>query len=298
MNVKPVRHQNVLIRLAKISKAQKQAAKAAAAEAKAAAQAAQGADEFVKTGMKSPKFKKWAVRIAAALGAAGAITAGAILSKPRTYDAPLEARMRAYAEYRDYTERAAESFAFDYYDYAFRNATMMEVQAEGDQRKLDRRAFSDILKDHGYKEAADRIENSYKYDEKIFPILTEHFHHTNKQRLLDKKLNYLKENMTTKEYQRFIKNMEEVNRDNHMPYYGNVLGQYTADSIAFRKYLDKTGIVHDSGVMRDFRNICKAIRPDYDDYSTCYSGGSYKPFYIRNKDDLLESARDKYTFYK
>ena len=156
----------VLIRLAKISKAQKQAAKAAAAEAKAAAQAAQGADEFVKTGMKSPKFKKWAVRIAAALGAAGAITAGAILSKPRTYDAPLEARMRAYAEYRDYTERAAESFAFDYYDYAFRNATMMEVQAEGDQRKLDRRAFSDILKDHGYEEALDRIENSYKYDEK------------------------------------------------------------------------------------------------------------------------------------
>lgn len=288
MNVKPVQNQNSY-RAIQMQKAPKRVSQ----------QAVRFAKTRFTTSSGPSKFKKWGIRIAAALGAAGAITAGAIFSRPKTYDAPLEARMRAYAEYRDYTERAAESFAFDYYDYAFRNATMMEVQAEGDQRKLDRRAFSDILKDHGYKEAADRIENSYKYDENIFPSgLTEHFRHTNKQRLLDKKLKYLKENMTTKEYQRFIKNMEEVNRDNHMPYYGNVLGQYTADSIAFRKYLDKTGIVHDSGVMRDFRNICKAIRPDYDDYSTCYSGGSYKPFYIRNKDDLLECARYKYTFYK
>ena len=89
MNVKPVRQRSVLVRLAKIHKAQKRAAKAAAAEAKAAARAAQGTDEFVKTGfkakMKTPKFRNWAIGVAAALGAAGAITVGAIFSNIMKY---------------------------------------------------------------------------------------------------------------------------------------------------------------------------------------------------------------------
>lgn len=286
MNVKPVRHQNVLIRLAKISKAQKQAAKAAAAEAKAAAQAAQGADEFVKTGMKSPKFKKWAIGIAAALGAAGAITAGAILSKPKTYDAPLEARQRAYAEYRDYTQREADFLA---QDFMTRNSGWQEKYAVDGQQRLDREAFADILEDHGFEKSADKI-----YD--IVPLYWPEKY--NKNKIFNEQLRFLQENMTTKEYQKFVKNMEEVNRDNLTPYYGNVLCRYTADSIAFRKYLDKVGFADNSGVMRDFKNICKAIRPDYSDYHYCYSLDRYKPFFLVNKEELLENARDKYEYFK
>ncbi len=285
MNVKPVKHQNVLVRLAKISKAQKQAAKAAAAEAKAAAQAAQGADEFVKTGMKSPKFKKWAIGIASALAAAGAITAGAILSRPKTYDAPLEARQRAYAEYRDYTQSEADFFVRD---FMTRSSGFQEGYAAETQQDLDRQAFADILEDHGFEKSADKI-----YD--IVPVYWPEKY--NKNKIFNEQLRSLRENMTTKEYQKFVKNMESCN-DIERPYYNNVLCRYTADSIAFRKYLDTTGIANNSGVMRDFRNICKAIRPDYSDYKFCYDWESYKPFYIMDKDELLESARSKYKYFK
>lgn len=290
MNVKPVKHQNVLVRLAKISKAQKQAAKAAAAEAKAAAQAAQGTDEFVKTGMKSPKFKKWAIGIASALAAAGAITTGAIFSRPKTYDAPLEARQRAYAEYRGYTQSEADSFASD---YMTRNSGHQEFYAILGQYHLDRRAFADILDDHGFDKISDKISDILPN-----PYLNRDKDKYNKKAIFNKKLKFLKENMTTKEYQKFVENMEKVNSDNHMPYYGNVLGQYTVDSIAFRKYLDKVGFADNNGVVRDFKNICKAIKPDNSDYEYCYFWDSYKPFKMLNKDDLLENARDKYTFYK
>lgn len=287
MNVKPVRQRSVLVRLAKIHKAQKRAAKAAAAEAKAAARAAQGTDEFVKTGLKAPKFKKWAIGVAAALGAAGAITAGAIFSRPKTYDAPLEARQRAYAEYRGYTQSEADFLASDYIS---RTQTFHEQYASNGQKDLDVLAFTDILKDHGLKEAADKaIKN--------FPYFSSNSDGSNKKEMLNEKLVYLRDNMMTKEYQKFVKNMESDNEFDS-PYYNNVLCQYTADSIAFRKYLDKTGIANNSGVMRDFKNICKAIKPRHDDYDDCYDFDSYKPFWGINKDELLERARFPYKFFK
>lgn len=302
MNVKPVRQRSVLVRLAKIHKAQKRAAKAAAAEAKAAARAAQGTDEFVKTGfkakMKTPKFRNWAIGVAAALGAAGAITVGAIFSRPKTYDAALEARMRAYAEYRGDSQSEVDNFSrFS----PSRNILLEEVWAADQQKSLDERAFQDILKDHGY-DIDDRLYSN------ITPYLVGLDRHNNSvQKLIDTKLDYLKENMTAKEYQKFVKNMETVDyneyvrRSYYKPYYRNTLGQYTADSIAFRKYLEKTGTINDRGVMKDFHKICNVIRPDFEDYNRVYIAEEYKPFKFHKgeelanrKELLLDIQRDKY----
>ena len=288
MKVKPVKRQNVLVRLAKISKAQKQAAKAAAAEAKLAAQAAQGTDTFVKPGfkakMKTPKFRNWTIGIVAALGA---ITTGAIFSRPKTYDAPLAARMQAYAEYRDYTQSEANSFVDD---YMTRSAGYQEHRAVRSQDWFDYQAFMDVLEDNGFEEASDTVS-------KDLPSFYTDEH--NGKKILNEKLRYLRNNMTTREYQKFVNDSDfKSTIEDGIPYYNNVLCQYTLDSIAFRKYLDKTGLVHNRGVMRDFENICKAIKPRYYDYFACYNFHSYRPFYEIDKDGLLKKVRRPYSFFK
>ena len=272
MNVKPVRQRSVLVRLAKIHKAQKRAAKAAAAEAKAAARAAQGTDEFVKTGfkakMKTPKFRNWAIGVASALGVAAGVTIP--LSIYPAHDHILQAKVRAYGEARGMSERD-----IDWLDnlLPYRDHSYAEERAGGQQKYFDLEAFQNVLKDNGYEEHANSFRK-FMFEEDKLPS-----GRTTKE-AIHNRLYRLQDLLPAKEYQRLTGDAEENDEQwGHLPFYRNTYYQYLIDSLIFRKYLKENGLDDDYGVRRDFKEICSAIKPNRYEYSSYYgfTNPSYNP---------------------
>lgn len=296
MKVKPVKRQNVLVRLAKISKAQKQAAKAAAAEAKLAAQAAQGTDTFVKPGfkakMKTPKFRNWTIGIVAALGAIAGTTAG--LLRPITYkghDIILEDRSRAYAEHRGWTQRDTYLFAKDSWEFNT-SSYVKEKNAIDGQRELDYQAFKDILIDNGYEELTETDEfiNIGKFEPFNDWIRTRKDYEEAMERRLG-------EVMSSKEYSKLMQDLGKQ-YDAHsikwMPYFKNTTYQYTLDSIKFSNFL-KDNYIRNYKVRQDFEKICECIKPNFKDYHWLYHNhgkGSYKHY----KDDGPAATYSRFAY--
>ena len=230
---------------------------------------------------KVPKIRNGIIGTVAGLGAA--IAAIITTCCPKSYDVVTEANMYAYAESKDMTQSEAESFSFP--SIPVRNRNFAEARAGERQRKLDITAFSDILVDC----FGDKDEWDYWSVSKNIPSFERY--KIKRKDLIKSKLEYIKDNMSAKEYTKLMDYMD-YEHILGQPYYQNTFTQFIADSVAFQKYLQEKGIADNPQIQEKLTDICEKIKPDHL-YGWSFDIG-YKMYQNCTREELFEMMREKY----
>ena len=258
--------------------ARKSAAKGAkkAVNSGAASEINAGLNAIKKPFYKTPKFRNIAIGVAAAIGAAIAIPQ----MRYKGHDELLDARIRAYAETRDMTQAATDKLATLNFRPDYRSTIMRETAAEKKQHSFDLLAFRNVLKDNGYKEAADSLHS-------IFPLLIFYVGSSDREGKQEWLLQYLKNIMPTSDYKRHFTLDPE---DRKIPYYLNIFCRFMIDKITFENYLDENELTSDSQLMKDFEKACELLEPRKIDYLEVHDPDVNHRYSYRPDEDKLETA--------